>query len=147
MQGRIQRRRRRPLCVPSRGFENKAGECVPVQQGVDICQLARVSSSTNEPIQLQSSDVALRLLRPGSLLGVSFAMATEPYAGIETLLVPLQGTETPPSSETIVLSRSGSFALKLRKANSTQVSRSSRDWRSVAMKMSRRSPGSAGAVR
>ena len=41
-------------------------------------------------------------------------------SGFQTLLVPLQGTETRPSTQTILLGRSGSFALKVKKVNSTQ---------------------------
>jgi hypothetical protein len=51
---------------------------------------------------------------------VSFSSAAATATGFETLLIPLQGTETLPSSEAISLSRSGLFALKLRKVNSTQ---------------------------
>jgi hypothetical protein len=59
-------------------------------------------------------------LRPGTHLEVSFAAATVLTAGFETLLMPLQGTETRPSMEAILLNRSGSFALKLQRVNSTQ---------------------------
>jgi hypothetical protein len=91
---------------------------VPVRPEVDACQLANVSSSTRETIPLLSGGIIS--LRPGTQLGVSFVSEAVAALGFETLLIPLQGTETRPSTEAIVLSRSGSFALKLRKANSTQ---------------------------
>jgi hypothetical protein len=105
-------------CVCPTGFENKGGKCVPVQQEVDACQLARVNSSSGETIPNPIGGSIS--LRPGTQLGVSFVSEAVTGSGFETLFVPRQGTETRPSTEAIVLSRSGSFALKLRKANSTQ---------------------------
>jgi hypothetical protein len=105
-------------CVCPVGFENKAGTCVRVRQEVDICQLARVSSSSNETIRLQNSDTVA--LRPGTQLYVSFATPAVLAMDFETLLVPLQGTETRAITETIVLNRSGSFALKLQKVGSSK---------------------------
>jgi hypothetical protein len=104
-------------CLCPVGFENKGGKCVPVKQEVDACQLASVSTSTNATIAAQTGDVIA--IRPGTRLGVSFAVAAT-AAGFEVLLVPLQGTETKPSTEMMLLGRSGTFALKLRQANSTK---------------------------
>jgi hypothetical protein len=102
------------------GLENKDGKCVPVQQEVNACQLANVNSSSSSTETIPFLSGGVYIVRPGTQLGVSFVSAAVTGLGFETLLIPLQGTETRPSTEAIVLSRSGSFALKLRKANSTQ---------------------------
>jgi hypothetical protein len=104
-------------CICPAGHENEGGTCVRVQQQVDVCQLASVRSSSNDTIRLERGDaVPLRL---GTGLSVSFTVAAA-VIGYEALLVPLQGTETFDTTQEIVPQRSGSFALKLRKANSTQ---------------------------
>jgi hypothetical protein len=102
-------------CVCPVGLENKDGKCAPVQQEVDLCQLASVSSSATLT-RLVSGDI---VTRPGTQLGISFETGIS-IIGFETLLVPLQGTERRPITETLWLNRSGLFAVKLKKENSKQ---------------------------
>ena len=102
-------------CVCPAGLENKGGKCVPMQQEVDLCQVANVSSSIDGTV-LVGSEAGIPL-RPGTQLNIS---STAEARGYQALLVPLQGTEAFDTAKAIVLSRSGSFALKLKKVNSTQ---------------------------
>ncbi len=101
-------------CVCPAGRENKGGKCVPVQQEVDACQLASVRSIDGTVLVRSEAGIPLR---PGTQLNIS---STAEATGYEALLVPLQGTEAFDATKAIVLSRSGLFALKLKKANSTQ---------------------------
>jgi hypothetical protein len=86
-----------------------------VQQEVDACEVASVRSSIDGTVLVRSE--AGIPLRPGAQLSISCAADT---TGYEARLVPLLGTEAFDATKAIVLSRSGLFALKLKKVNSTQ---------------------------
>jgi hypothetical protein len=86
-----------------------------VQQELDACQIASVRSLIDGTMLVRSE--AATSLRPGTQLSISLAAEA---TGYEALMVPLQGTEVFDTTKAIVLGRSGLFALKLKKANSTQ---------------------------
>ncbi len=101
-------------CVCRKGHENKDGKCVPLQQEVDVCQVASVHSM--EGTIFGRSDAGMSL-RPGTQLSINMSAAP---LGYKAILVPLQGSESFDATQAVLLSRSGAFALKLNKANSTQ---------------------------
>ena len=91
-------------CVCPAGFENKGGKCSEQQQQQDPCKLATVRDSLARVVADGRIDAAT--FRPGTALSVSLLGAAD-SAQYQTLLVPLQGTETRPITEALALGRSG----------------------------------------
>jgi hypothetical protein len=105
-------------CTCPAGLKNRAGQCIPLEQEVDICSLATVSTPTDALTGRSSGGIRVPSFRPGSQLQVSLPGGSA--MGYATVLLPTEGAVTRAVTDPVVLSRSGSFALRLKQVNSTQ---------------------------
>ena len=103
-------------CTCPAGQSNVNGNCEAVQPETDPCQLVVLSVGGSRLDRAGASAT----VRPGTALSVSFPpvldLAAARYDSYQTVLVPMQGSETRNLAEAVLFRSTGSYSLQLQYA-------------------------------